>query len=249
MLLGACAERDPQMAGFAELGAYAQERIPDDPLLNHPNAGRPCVERLGARRCRVNFSLRSGAWPELHVCENRDSMVRELVRTIVRQTAPDGELVDPIDILVMVPKREAVGEIAAALRRVGLPVHVPLKNGYDQGASDPRDQPLFRPGTITVSTIHSAKGHTAAICHLAAVELLEEDSEAGGLEFEQKQRATFHVAATRATFHLQLWGRECAVMREARAVLDFLKRNGAEPGCETASDTPASTAAADDARD
>src|SRR5262249_19065947 len=81
------------------------------------------------------------------------------------------------------------------------------------GEADPRDQPLFQPGKVTVSTIKSAKGYTAHVCHVAFVHELDEM--AMTRPGQQPARAELHVACTRATMFLYLWGLPCGLMEEA----------------------------------
>ncbi len=60
LLLGAFADQNPQMAEFAGLAEYEKETIPDDASLDHPRAGKPCVERLDDRQYLVNFAISEG---------------------------------------------------------------------------------------------------------------------------------------------------------------------------------------------
>lgn len=68
------------------------------------------------------------------------------------------------------------------------------------------DEPMFQEGKVTVSTIMSAKGHTAVIVHFIGVEQLDRWINTGSIDERQESRAQFHVAATRATLRLELWG-------------------------------------------
>ena len=230
ILLGAFAQHDPQMAGFADLASYVEEMIPDDPQLNHPNAGRACVERLGERRYQINFSLRSGQWPTLHTYEEREAMFEALVGSLEHLTAQDGQQVDPRDILVMAPNKQTVWKLAECLRRRGLKVHVPIKQAWradgENAFKNPADEPFFQDGTITVSTIKSAKGYGAHVCHLVAVDELcvgMGDGQDSQRDYEQLVRAEFHAGATRALLHLEVWGQPCPLMTEAQQVIDCLR--------------------------
>lgn len=235
MLLGAFADRDPQMAGFADLAGYVEEKIPADPQINHPNAGRACVERLGERRFRINFAVRSGALPKIHAFERRAEMIETMAQSIQRLVAKDGEQVDPRDILVMTPNRNSLGQIADSLIRRGLKVHVPIKLYSSASDENPADQPFFQDGMITVSTIKSAKGFSAHICYLAAIEDLGVVTEVDR-DHEQKARAEFHVGATRASLLLEVWGQRCPLITEAEQVVAFLSEGQRAAGnCDAAS--------------
>jgi superfamily I DNA and RNA helicase len=151
-------------------------------------------------------------------------LIEKLVHKIVHQIDAQGEQVDPRDLLVMSPTREYVEKIAGGLRRAGIRVHVPVKPvEYERGITDPRDRPFFQPAHVTVTTVHSAKGHTAALCHLVGVEQLCATSENELTERAKTIRAELHVAATRASYQLGLWGLPCPLMEEAQAVIDFLR--------------------------
>ena len=64
-----------------------------------------------------------------------------------------------------------------------------------------------------MSTIKSCKGYTAHLCHLAyANSLLVNDTD---LEKIQQSRSEFHVACTRSSLFLDIWGLPSPIMKEA----------------------------------
>jgi len=220
MLLGGYAETDPQMAMFADLNDYSKEIIPDDPAVDHPNAGRPCVVKLDQRLYKINFSVAEGAKPYVHCCSTEQQMLDDLVRSIANALDPKAGNVQPSDILVMAPEVQQVTAIASALEATGIPIHVlPRYNQIDN-----RDDGCFREGAVTVSTIKATKGYTAHVCHLVYADSL---SKAGDeLPRHQQARAQFHVACTRSSLILDVWGLNSPLMEEARQAAEALASLG-----------------------
>ncbi len=230
MLLGAFAEHDPEMVTFSEMSQYEGETIPQDPSLDHPNAGRKCVEKLAPRRYRVHFAVHRGPPPEVRRFATRREVLRALSDELLRLVRSDQGQVDPSDLLVMTPTRAGVAEIMDHLEHAGIQCHCPIRLTEDQqrrrpgiaqsqGKSDPRDQPIFQDLRVTVSTPNSAKGYTAHVCYLVFPEDFPEPGSTTR-EQEQQTRAGFHAACTRATLMLQVWGTGGALLREAERAAD-----------------------------
>ncbi|MCB1809479.1 MAG: hypothetical protein KDJ99_31250 [Candidatus Competibacteraceae bacterium] len=221
MLLGAFSERDPRMKEFANLNDFeTTHRIPDDdPTMNHPNAGKPCVEKINPessdRFYKTNFAIHKGPKPLIHKFDDDEALLVKLQKTIIASLDPNQANVDPKDILVMAPDLNGVSKIKEAFTDIGIDWHSP--HGKFDGR-DLRDQPFFQEGKITISTIKSAKGYTAHVVHLVFVDRLI-PSEDTSLEREQQARAMFHVACTRATLSVEIWGQDCALLQEAQQVL------------------------------
>lgn len=216
LLLGAFATRNPQMAQFAEINSWEKETIPDDAKIDHPNAGKRCVEKLDERQYRVNFAVSDGPVPNVHVIVSEEELVRNLVNQ-VRQTVDVNQgNVEPSNILIMVPERQNIVPIVQSLNNTGIHVHVPLKmaGAFGPGA----DGGCFQRGHVTVSTIKSAKGYTAPVCHVAFVHKLCRDNLP--LDREQKDRAQLHVACTRSSLFLDVWGCHSDLMSEAAKARD-----------------------------
>jgi superfamily I DNA and RNA helicase len=62
---------------------------------------------------------------------------------------------------------------------------------------DDKDQYIFQPGKLTISTIAGAKGYDAPIVFIVGTDRFGTDT---------KARASFYVAATRAKMFLQITG-------------------------------------------
>ncbi|NCC61546.1 MAG: hypothetical protein EOM12_11525 [Verrucomicrobiae bacterium] len=210
------------MLEFSGINEYTKLTIPEDASLDHPRKGSVCVEKIDNRQYRVNFAVHDGPPPDVHAFNDEREMLAELAKEIEHTIHPDKGNVDKKDVLVMVPEKRHVKKISDALAALGIPAHIPV-NLYSnkKGTSgenktkqpDPRDLPFFQDDKITVSTIKSAKGHTAHVCHVAFVHALDGD----GLTKERKceNRAQLHVACTRSSLLLGLWGTRCPLMNEA----------------------------------
>jgi len=235
ILLGAFSDHDPEMAVFTNLNEYTKRTIPDDPSLNHPNAGKPCVEVMGKRQYKINFAVSRGSLPSIYKKTYRGELLKKLMKTIKEQLNPSFDNVDPRDILIMTPKKESLLEILKALESVEIGWHCPIKFDFhsDPRAKtksenefrnwDPRMEAFFQEGRVTASTIKSAKGYTAHICHIVFIEDFPINSELKNKEIEQRCRAELHVACTRATLSLNLWGCGGSLMQEAEDVLTDLR--------------------------
>jgi hypothetical protein len=235
ILLGAFSDHDPEMAVFTNLNEYTKKTIPDDPSLNHPNAGKPCVEIVGKRQYKINFAVRRGPLPIVCKKNNREELLAEMIKIIKAQTNPSVANVDPRDILIMTHKKESLLEILNALDSGGINWH--CQNNFDfqddpranaKSANefknwDPRKEPFFQEGCVTASTIKSAKGYTAHICHIVFIEDFPINSSLNSKEVEQRCRAELHVACTRATLSLNLWGCGGPLMQEAEDALADLR--------------------------
>ena len=218
LLLGVFSFVDPKMLEFSEITSYMKETIPDDPKINHPNAGKPCVEKIGEGSYRINFAIESGPKPFVLEEKGEKTIIKRLTNAIKIHLDQDGDNVDPRDILIMVPHHQHVKKVIEALEQVGIPCRTPIRLKSDNSHGDPRDEELFQEKKVTVSTIHSAKGYTAHICHIVFVEELAQPDTAS-LEEQQKARALLHVGCTRATLGLYLWGLPCPLIAEAQEAL------------------------------
>lgn len=207
MLLGSFASRDPQTVQYTNLADYKNRKVPEDPALDHPRAGQPCVEQVGPRQYTINFAVWSGPPPSVRCVPRSEHLVAELVKQVRREIREEN--VRPSDILVMTPDRAEMEELVAAFDDADVPTHCPI------GPKDKRDQPLFQDGKITVCTIFQAKGFTAHVVHVAFIESLE----ARGGKNEKKARAELHVACTRATLRLSLWSTGGRLIEEAQDAL------------------------------
>lgn len=221
MLLGSFAEENPQMVQFSGISEFEKEVIPDDPSIKHPNAGKKCVEKIDDRQYCVNFAAQNGPRPVVHAFFTEEDMLNELVREIDRLIDPKRGDVNPKDVLIMVPEKAHISIIVSALADRNIKTHTLIKLVGAPSQKDPRDQLFFMDGKVTVSTINSAKGYTAHVCHLAFVHSLEGDSPKK--ERRQKSRAQLHVACTRSSLTLDLWGTRSLLMDEAEKALAAIR--------------------------
>lgn len=220
LLLGSFSETNPEMKTFADIGEYEKQDIPNDSSLNHPNAGKKCIEPLGDRLYRVNFCVCDGPPPVIHRCLTEEDMIVGLAKNVEKSISSEGDNVSPSDILIVAPYQSQVLKIKEALEARGISTHLPIKVNVNGQTSDGRDSGCFVDGKVTVSTIKSAKGYTAHVCHLAFVESLEDKSD---LKKMQEARAQIHVACTRSSLTLSLWGlRNSALIHEAERAREFL---------------------------
>ncbi len=207
MLLGTCADEDPQTAQYTNLAAYKNERIPEDPALDHRRAGEPCVEQLGPRQYVINFAVWNGPKPTQRCIPRSNHLIDEIVKQVRHDI--DEANVRPSDILIMTPDRAEMEMLVTAMAAAKIPTHCPLL------PKNQRDEPLFHDGKITVCTIFQAKGFTAHVVHVAFVETLEER----GAKNQKKARAELHVACTRATLNLSVWATGGQLIQEAQDTL------------------------------
>ena len=144
-----------------------------------------------------------------------------MVREIDRLIDPKRGDVNPKDVLIMVPEKAHISIIVSALADRNIKTHTLIKLVGAPSQKDPRDQLFFMDGKVTVSTINAAKGYTAHVCHLAFVHSLESDS----LKKERRQqsRAQLHVACTRSSLTLDLWGTRSLLMDEAEKALAAIR--------------------------
>jgi len=192
MLLGSLAGEDPHMAIFTNLAEYKHEQIPEDPLIGHPNAGKPCVEEIAPRQYRINFAIYAGRLPDVHKETSRAAVLAAIVEHVRSEIEVGG--VEPDDILVLTPRKPSELELLCALEAAGLRCHAPRDHGPRDPrrarpgftARDFRREQLRQPGHVAVSTIKGSKGYTGHIVHVAFIDELEGDGERGAVAAEQK---------------------------------------------------------------
>jgi hypothetical protein len=171
---------------------------------------RGLVYELGDH-VRVGFAERENKVPDVHLFateqEERVWVSQEVVRLIRH------EQVRPEDILVAF-YRPALFDFEDMERRIAAELPE-LGFVHPFGGSDDRDQYIFQPGCLTVSTVYGAKGYDAPIVLVVGVDRFGYTGEG---------RAAFYVAATRAKLFLTLTGvdRPDTLLREALAVRALL---------------------------
>jgi hypothetical protein len=155
-------------------------------------------------RFDVKFAPRRGPLPFVRCYPSRraevDGVAEEIRRLVHEQR------VVPSDILVLYKTHYGYKNdlIPALERAVGGGYSVRQIRSDD---ADSKSRPLIEDGTLTVSTIASAKGYDAPIVFLLGADKLATDT---------KGRASFYVGATRAKLSLTVSG----VQRDSQTLLD-----------------------------
>lgn len=165
-------------------------------------------------RFDVRFAPRRGPLPFVRCYPNRRAEVQgvaEEIRTLIQE-----QKVVPSDILVLYKTHFAYKDdlIPALERAVGPRRSVRQVRSDD---ADSKSRPLIEDGTLTVSTIASAKGYDAPVVFLLGVDDLATDT---------KGRASFYVGATRAKLALTITG----VIRENPTLLNEVARTATALG-------------------
>jgi superfamily I DNA and RNA helicase len=155
-------------------------------------------------RFEVSFALRTGPSPSVKVYPTRDEEIRGVaaeIRWLVVE-----QRVMPSDILVLYKSHYICKDalVPALERELGKGVQI---REVRSDNNDSKSRSLIEDGTLTISTIASAKGYDAPIVFLLGVDELATDT---------KGRASFYVGATRAKLILNLSG----MRRSERSLLD-----------------------------
>lgn len=162
----------------------------------------------GADCVRVHFAKRDDVPPMVQTFARRheewDWVVEQLVHLVQE------EAVRPEDILLLTPKPSAPELDMAYFDkavRTRLP-HVPL---YYAASQEHKDQSLFTPAQLTLSTVFGAKGYDAPVVFVVGTDLFP---------YTKEGRAAFYVAATRAKMPLYVSGvwRDRSLLGEAAAM-------------------------------
>lgn len=157
---------------------------------------------------RLKFAEREGAWPEVHILEDRDEEDARILDRL-RWLMEDQD-VRPEDILVLGPSRKRLRALAGILEndlpveKVLLPFEAARKDDY-----------ITRKNCLTASTINSAKGYDA-FCVLIV--------SANEFALNRGGRAAFYVGCTRARERLDVFAHEDAGLAlEFRLALETLR--------------------------
>ncbi len=153
------------------------------------------VKEHAGRGVEVHFAARSGEVPSFHVFPDQASELKHLLSEIERLLCTEG--VRSSDILILFPKNHRCQAMADALLNAMVQGRLPIQGVVRCFSKLDVDGAFQREGYITVSSIHGAKGHDAAVVMLGGIEYLEDT-----LQY----RAQFYVAATRARHSLRLSG-------------------------------------------
>jgi superfamily I DNA and RNA helicase len=155
-------------------------------------------------RFELRFAPRQGPFPFVRCYPSRRAEV-EGVAEEVRRLVTEQRVV-PSDILVLYKTHFAYqNDLIPALERAVGDAHKVRQVRSDDTES--KSRPLIEDGTLTVSTIASAKGYDAPVVFLLGADDLATDT---------KGRASFYVGATRAKLLLTVTG----VQRQTPTLLD-----------------------------
>ncbi len=176
---------------------------------NYLEKDRKVIEQEGGF-WRVKFAERAGAWPGVHILEDRDeedARITDRLRWLM-----EDQDVRPEDILVLGSSRKRLRDLAGILENhlhvaeVLLPFEAARKDDY-----------ITRKNCLTVSTINSAKGYDA-FCVLIV--------SANEFALNREGRAAFYVGCTRARERLDVFAHEdTGLAQEFRLALEALRGN------------------------
>lgn len=157
---------------------------------------------------RVHFSKREGLTPTVTIAENRKDQWKKMVEQIRWLT--EEQQVRPEDILILVYYNNLVDEVVSAIKsaqfREVQGIHI---------ATQAKNELLFQPGCVSVSTVASAKGYDAYCVLIPSVNEFPTDVIG---------RVSFYVACTRAIEYVSVFAtspyRLAGEMKKAIAALD-----------------------------
>ena len=155
---------------------------------------RRLVEERGDGFYRVTFARRGdGPTPRVLLFGDRAAEAAGVAEMVGRLVRDEGVL--PSDVLVLAASPAGFADLERRLRdAVGPNFGVRV---IDKRHDANKDAPLIAEGTLTLSTVASAKGYDAAVTILMGVDRIDADD---------RGRATFYVGATRAKHALMLCG-------------------------------------------
>lgn len=119
---------------------------------------------------------------------------------------------------------EAFGDLQRMLQQRNIPGLKRFLRPYNSGARGDCDRYIFAPGHLTLPTVYGAKGHDAHVVFVLGTDLFPASGD------DNKGRAAFYVAATRAKHLLYVTGVEQpghTLLHEALGVAKLFGR-GAE---------------------
>jgi hypothetical protein len=145
-------------------------------------------------RFEIHFSPRTGPLPFVRSYASREAEVDGVIEAVRRLIVNNKVL--PSDILILYNSHHSYSDLLGPRleRVIGSSNQVRF---VDSAHNANKNFPLLDEGTLTVSTIASAKGYDAPVVFLLGVD---------ELSTKNKDRAVFYVGATRAKLHLVVTG-------------------------------------------
>ena len=151
---------------------------------------------------KVHFAERSLAQPVVksfpNLADEKHWVATEIAR-LVRD-----ERVRLEDILVLFRDAESFKDLPGRIRQQQVPELKGFFRPYHRGGKGDHDRYILSPGQLTLSTVYGAKGYDAHVVFLVGADLFPATGD------ENKGRAAFYVAATRAKHLLYITGVERA---------------------------------------
>ncbi len=149
---------------------------------------------------RVHFAERSFTQPVVksfpNLADEKHWVATEIAR-LVRD-----EQVRLEDILVLFRDAENFKDLPGRIRQQQVPGLTGFLRPYHSGGKGDRDRYIMSPGQLTLSTVYGAKGYDAHVVFLVGADQFPATGD------ENKGRAAFYVAATRAKHLLYVTGVE-----------------------------------------
>ena len=164
------------------------------------------IEEVGSFY-KVGFADRTGEYPSVRVFASRQKEKEWIAGEVQRLLCT--EQVRPEDILILF-NYPLVFEDLGDLIRARLGKEYLLNFVKPFGKDGDRDTFIFKEKSLTLSTVHGAKGYDAYVVFLAGADLFRDD-EAG--------RASFYVGATRAKLVLHVTGLKSTILTETQQVI------------------------------
>jgi len=168
------------------------------------------IEELPEGYYGVHFAKRECGWPAPMTFETRDKeydfICNELIKLIGK------EEVRPEDILLLSFAKGLCNEINDKITSKLISQKL-IQRTIRPYTEDDKNNYIFQPKCLTISTIHSAKGYDAPIVFLFGIDTLSED---------EKGRAIFYVGSTRAKYKLYLTGKRggSSLLSEANSLVE-----------------------------
>jgi len=163
----------------------------------------------------VRFAERRGSPPRVNGFANETDEVRWVAQQISRLVCEEGVRREDILILFYRPSTFDHTQLESFVRS-SVP-DMEFVRPFGENESD-KDQYIFHPGKLTISTVYGAKGYDAPIVFIVGADRFGTDTEG---------RAAFYVAATRAKMFLQITGVQDrnSLLEEAAAISEKLRKS------------------------
>lgn len=167
---------------------------------------------------KVHFAERSFAPPIIKSFPTLTEEKRWIAAEIARLVRDEQVRLE--DILVLFRDAESFKDLPGRIQQQRVPGLKGFLRPYHSGGKGDRDRYILSPGQLTLSTVYGAKGYDAHVVFLVGADLFPASGD------ENKGRAAFYVAATRAKHLLYVTGvarTKHTLLDETRSVTELLK--------------------------